>query len=390
MAVDTEQPNGPTTTGLADRIRTWPDLPSAVVWFATRISVYIAAWFATWAFATGPDVLQGDGVASGPPTSFADMWNRWDADRFKAINEFGYGAPGDETNYAFFPGFPLLVRLVHLTGLSLTISGLIVAFLAGLMAAIALGRLTELAGGRRELGVLAWALAPVAVYLAAPYSEALFCAFAFWCWYAAKRGWWVFAGSMAMLAAFVRINGAFLGVALIVLFLTSKNRDWRQSPALVLPFVGVAAVFGIYRVLSGSWTIWFWAQGQGWSRHLSNPIHSWQTEWDWAWNYGVAAPWAVQYRFEILYVVLLIAFALVLLIKRWWGEATFVLLTVASLATSTVFQSVPRSSIVLFPIWILLGVWMTRSAVFRVLLVSVFAPVMLVSVATYINAYWVS
>ncbi|MEI6363340.1 MAG: mannosyltransferase family protein [Actinomycetes bacterium] len=388
MVVETEQPAP--ASGLIERIRTWPDLPSATIWLATRLSVYTAAWFATWAFAATPDVLQGDGVPSGPSGSFADMWNRWDADRFKAINQFGYGAPGDETNYAFFPGFPLIVRLVHLTGLDLTISGLIVAFVAGLFAAIALGRLTQLAGGRPELGVLAWAIAPVAVYLAAPYSEALFCAFAFWCWYSAKRGWWVFAGVMGMLAALVRINGAFLGIALIVLFLTSRNRDWRQSPALALPFVGVAVVFAVYRWLSGSWTIWFWAQGQGWSRHLSNPIEAWRTEWDWAWNYAVAAPWAVQYRFEILYVVLLITFVVVLLVKRWWGEATFVLLTVASLATSTVFQSVPRSSIVLFPIWILLGVWMTRSIVFRIVLVSVFAPLMLVSVATYVNAYWVS
>jgi hypothetical protein len=390
VAVETEQASPKPSGSMTERIRAWPDLPSATVWLATRLSVYIAAWFATWAFAATPDVLQGEGVPSGPPGSFADLWNRWDADRFKAINQFGYGATGDETNYAFFPGFPLLVRLVHVTGLDLTTSGLVVSFVAGLFAAIALGRLTQLAGGRPELGVLAWALAPVAVYLAAAYSEALFCAFAFWCWYAAKRGWWVFAGTMGMLAATVRINGAFLGVALIVLFLTSKDREWRQSPALVLPFVGVAAVFGVYRMLSGSWTIWFWAQGQGWSRHLSNPIEAWQTEWDWAWNYGVAAPWAVQYRFEILYVVLLVAFAVTLLVKRWWGEATFVILTVASLATSTVFQSVPRSSIVLFPIWMLLGVWMTRSVVLRVVLVAVFTPLMLVSVATFVNAYWVS
>jgi len=126
VVVETEQPAP--ASGLIERIRTWPDLPSATIWLATRLGVYTAAWFATWAFAATPDVLQGDGVPSGPSGSFADMWNRWDADRFKAINQFGYGAPGDETNYAFFPGFPLIVRLVHLTGLDLTISGLIVAF----------------------------------------------------------------------------------------------------------------------------------------------------------------------------------------------------------------------------------------------------------------------
>ena len=179
-----------------------------IVWLATRISVFVAAWYATWTFASRPGDLQGEGIPSGPATSFAESWNRWDADRFRTINEFGYGSPGDETNYAFFPGFPWVVKVVDLLPLDLTVAGLIVSFVAGLVAAVALGRLTGLAGGRPELGVLAWAVAPFAVYLASAHSEALFCAFAFWAWYAALRGRWWTAGLLGMAASLVR-DGAY-------------------------------------------------------------------------------------------------------------------------------------------------------------------------------------
>lgn len=377
-------------TSIAERWRSSPDRLPAVVWLATRLSVFVAAWYATWIFGSRPGELQGEGIASGPSTSFIESWNRWDADRFRAINEFGYGAVGDETNYAFFPGFPLLVKALNLLDIDLTLAGLLVSLVAGLAAAVALGRLTGLAGGRPELGVLAWALAPFAVYLAAPHSEALFCAFAFWAWYYARTGRWWTAGLLGMAASVVRINGIFLAVGLVVLFLTTQGRPWRKGPAVLLPFLGTVAVFTYFRVISGSWTIWFWAQGQGWGRRLNDPITAWQTMWDWSWNYGVAASWAVQYRSEILAVTVLVAVTVILLVLRRWGEAAFVALSTASLATSTVYQSVPRSMLVLFPVWVLLAQWMTASKWVRVLAPAVLAPLMLLNVGAFMLGYWVS
>jgi hypothetical protein len=97
----------------------------------------------------------------------------------------------------------------------------------------------------------------------------------------------------------------------------------------------------------------------------------------------------MQYRFDILWTFVIAAVGIVLLVKRWWGEAAFVLVTVASLST-TVWGSVGRYTLIIFPMWMLLGLWMTSSRVVRVVYVSVAAPVMLVSVAVFVNGYWVS
>ena len=71
---------------------------------------------------------------------------------------------------------------------------------------------------------------------------------------------------------------------------------------------------------------------------------------------GVSASFAVQYRLEIAFLAMILAFALVLAVKRWWGELTLRAAHRASpSAPSTLFYSVPRSMLTLFPIWVLLG-----------------------------------
>ena len=364
--------------------------PALVVWLGTRLAVYVTGWYASWALAGPPMLLQGAGIQVGSPTPFPELWNRWDALHFQSIAGPGYGSVNFETNYAFFPGFPMVMRMVALTGVSLTVAGLIVSLVAGLAAAIALGRLTIDVGGRPEMGVLAWALAPAAVYLAAPYSEALFCAFAFWAWVMVRRGAWVWASILAMLASCTRVNGLFLAVAVVVAFLTSRQRQWSKAPALVLPFAGVLGVFAYYHALTGSWSTWSQAMEKGWGRRaLMNPWDGFTTILDYATHWELAAPWVVQYRFDIFWTFTIAIVGVVLLFKRWWGEATFALVTAASLATTS-WGSVPRYALIIFPIWMLLGLWMSNSRVVRLLYVCVAGPLMIVSVAVFVNGYWVS
>lgn len=361
-----------------------------VVWIATRLSIYTAAWYASWALAGPPNILQGAGVVPGPQSSFIDLWDRWDAMHFQSIAGPGYGSVNFETNYAFFPGFPLATRLVAITGVDLTTAGLVVSFVAGLFAALALARLTADVGGDARLGVLAWAIAPAALFLAAPYSETMFCAFAFWAWVFVRRGAWVWAGTLGFLASLTRVNGLFLGVAMLVAFVVSKPRQWSRLPALAGPFIGVGVVFAYYYSLTGSWTTWSDSMRVGWGRSgLMNPVESYVRIYEWAYDWQLAAPWVVQYRFEIIWTFLIAMAGIVLLLKRWYGEATFILVTTASLVT-TVWGSVPRYTLVLFPLWMLMGLWMTNHRVVRVLYVSIAAPLMIASVVVWVNGYWVS
>ena len=350
----------------------------------------MAAAYASWVFAGPGTVFIGTGDQISPDRGVVDIWNRWDAEWYQSVAVDGYGAAGHENNFAFLPGQPALLHVLSGWGLTTTAAGLLISLIAGGFAAAALGRLTRDVGGRAELGVLAWVVAPVAVFLAAPYTEALFCAFAFWAWVFARRGQWLVASMLVAVAATVRVNALLLAAALVVAFLTSSRRDWRQSPALLLPWLATLGWMAYYRSITGSWTTWFDAEAAGWNRHITGPWDALMETYRNGWTNGVAASFAAQYRIEILAMIVLVAMAIAMFVMRWWGEATYVLLTCVALGTSTLYYSVPRSSIVLFPVWMLIGLWMTRSRVVAWGYVAIAAPLMVVGVAGFVTGHWIA
>ena len=372
------------------RVAHGPDLTVVAIWVATRVAVFAAATYATWVFAGEPSVFSGDPAQTIPPQGPIATWDRWDVEWYRSIVFEGYGAPGHESNYAFPPGLPALMWGLGRLNVHLTLAGLLISFVAGLMAALALARLTAGAGGRPEWGVLAWVLAPVAVFLAAPYSESLFCALAFPAWLMARRGSWLAAALLASGACLVRVNGVFLVAGLVVLFATSPSRAWRRVPLLVLPSLAVLGVLTYFYTRTGQWSTWLDAESAGWGRHFNPPWTTVSNTVHLAFDARLTATYAVQYRAELLVAAVILALSVVMLVKRWWGEATYVLLTLAALGTSTQLYAVPRTTLVLFPIWVLLGLWMTRSRVLLVSYSALAAPLMLVAVIGFTQGRWIA
>ncbi len=77
--------------------------PAIIVWLATRLAVFVAGWYASWALAGPPLLLQGPDIQVGSPVPFPELWNHWDALHYQSIAGPGYGSANFETNYAFFP-----------------------------------------------------------------------------------------------------------------------------------------------------------------------------------------------------------------------------------------------------------------------------------------------
>ena len=100
-----------------------------------------------------------------------------DAVRLELIAQYGYFSPAERLypdQIAFFPGFPVVLDVVHAVVRQWTVSGLIVSFVAGAIAVVAMSRIAELdylagSGGR---AVLFLVVSPAAIFLAAGYTEA--------------------------------------------------------------------------------------------------------------------------------------------------------------------------------------------------------------------------
>lgn len=160
------------------------------------------------------------GVTTG--RSAGDMLASWDVQHYFAIAANGYTGDND---IAFFPGWPLVLRAFSMVGVPMLWAGVGLALICSALAAAALHRL----GG--PIAAVVWLLAPTTVFTLVPYTEAPFCAAAFWAWERAKRGHWGAAASLAAIACTLRVSGLFLLGALVILALTDGRRRDRAGGA---------------------------------------------------------------------------------------------------------------------------------------------------------------
>jgi hypothetical protein len=95
-----------------------------------------------------------------------------------------------------------------------------------------------------------------------------------------------------------------------------------------------------------------------------------------------------MFRAEIAAVLIGVALTTALLLLRRWGEATWVGLQVVAFATSYWYFSVPRATLLWWPLWIGLAVVAVRQRWFLWAYLSVSVPLMAIWAATYLTSRW--
>lgn len=201
----------------------------------------------------------------------------WDGGWFQRVAEgypSGYTVGSDGTlqgnELAFFPLYPMLIRLLSALGLESGTAAITVSWLASIGAAVALHLLGTSLYGRRA----GWALvgiccgAPMSVVLSMAYSESLFLALVAGMFVAAHRRLWWAAGLLGLGAALTRPTGAAAAVALAVAAVIAVRRDpgrkWPPLAAAAVALAGVPAYLGWVGWRVGEPDAWFKIQTAGW------------------------------------------------------------------------------------------------------------------------------
>jgi Mannosyltransferase (PIG-V) len=367
-------------------------------WLLSRVA---ALWIAVHAA-----LMFGNG--SGRLPGFLRRWYTWDAQYYVKIARFGYdGPPGERAPLeAFFPGMPMAIRALHVVVPNWTLDGLLVSFLAGAVAVVALARLAVLDGGPRAGGraALLFCVSPLAVFLAAGYTEALFLAFALPAWLMARRGRWPAACLLAAGASCVRVTGLFLAAGLAVEFLASRlpRRAWRPAhlppaplrhlPWLAVPLLPVLGYFAYLRARTGDWGYWWTAQEKGWFRHYTGFRETFLTTWHAAFGTAYSPNFRWSFRVELVAVAVGVVLVAVLAARRRFGEAVYVATSLVALATSTWYLSIARAALLWWPLWTMLAALAVHPrvgpAVTRVYLFAS-APLAVLAVAAFTTGRWV-
>lgn len=154
--------------------------PPRTGWLAA-LAVYLAGRALTTVFTVLSARLEPANLWTGPQPSYGEFASMWDADRYRRIAVSGYPLPmpvgpdgnPSQSEWAFFPLYPMLVRLAMATGLPFTVAGPGVALLLGCLAAVVIYRLFAARTGHRPAlaGVGLLTLFPSAAVLQYAYSE---------------------------------------------------------------------------------------------------------------------------------------------------------------------------------------------------------------------------
>ncbi len=139
---------------------------------------------------------------------------------------------------AFFPLYPLGVRLLSSLSLAPVIAGVLLSVAALMAGLYGLHRLMDgeavrlglgEAGESARLVVLLMAFAPMAFYFSAVYSESLYFALSVGVFLCARRGQWAKAAGLAALAGATRSTGIVLMVPLVLIYLYGPRADRRAD-----------------------------------------------------------------------------------------------------------------------------------------------------------------
>ena len=327
----------------------------------------------------------------------ANSW-RWDSGWYASIIQHGYTLTPGENSIAFFPLFPMLVRIavgpfsIHW----MFVAGVIVTNAALFFALIAVWLYAESYGGRplarRVLFLLA--IFPASFFFSVAYSESVFLLVVAWSLWMLRRGRFAGAGVAGFFAALARPPGLYVGIPFVIEAWQQRGSTWpdlarKLSWILLLP-AGLST-FMIYLWWKfGDPFLFLTAQG--------------------AWNHGRQSPLssviqAIRQIFladgtriaQFMNVVNTSAgvLALVLglaLLRRNLAGGLFVLAGVLAPLTFPITGapsiSLARYVVVLFPMFIPLARW-AKGKPALIGLAILFIPLQMLLAGLFIQWYWV-
>lgn len=365
------------TAELPDRAEPRPDEPSSrtVFW---RVVLLVSGVRV---------VLEALGLASlsahrQPLSRAIAMWNQWDAPHYLRIAQVGYRphtVSGDDPLFiVFFPFFPLAVKIVSFVVRDFVASGLLVSYAASVGCGWFLYRLVRIDGDHDEAwrSVLLFFAFPTAYFMAAPYTEALFCFAVVASIYAARTNRWPQAGLAGALATGTRVAG----VALLPALLIEAWPRMRRIVWIAVAGLGLAVYLAVNLVVHHD-PLWFLhVQSTHWYQHAIPPWQSIidaakdvRTSFDDPTRAFILVGRLVGFVFGV--IVLLLGTRRLRLADAVYAWAGFVLI----LSTSWLI-SLPRYLIAIYPIFII-GARATRSR-------SVLIPLMTASILLQGWLFW--
>jgi len=384
----------------------WRDLLARAHWLRTPFFVFLVTRLGIMAIAyiamsVIPDAQETIYHLRGTGNRLLDVFgSRWDTGFYVSIAEEGYRLEGVEfPSVAFFPLLPILMRLLMPVVGDAVVAGILISNLALLAATIVLYRmvLEEWDEAVAERTIWYLSVFPASLFGSAIYTESLFLLTVIGASFLARRGRWFGAGMLGVAASLTRLHGI-----LVVVLLAGEWWRQRQSHAAEKPSLAALAAAAVVPLGTMAYMLYCWkafghpmafaTAASAWGRVPKSPFAAMaevvQTP-PGGWVSGLfAGSIHVDNWIDLTAVLAFLLLGCALLALGRWGEGLFVVLGVNLSFGSGLLMSQRRYMWVLFPVFVLLGVWGERPWLDRTLTL-LSALGLALCTALFANGYWV-
>jgi hypothetical protein len=294
--------------------------------------------------------------------AWLNLWGVWDTGWYMNIAQNGYTPNSlhqvisQQTNIAFFPLYPLLMKFLGSVTGSNYLAGLIISNFCLIVSCVYLYRLVRLDSDKKSAikSIKYLFLFPVSFILSGVFTESLYLALTLMCFYYARTGKWHLVGITGFFLSLTRSIGVFIFLPLLyegLMPLLRENKNFKSlknsknkiMPLFYLTLIPLGLIsFMIFNYhLTGDFMAFAHAQVT-WQRHTGNPLEFLIN------GYRGNIYTAFEAAFASTAIFIFILFYRKIRFSYW----LFCMYSIF-IPLSTGIQSMPRFILVLFPIYIL-------------------------------------
>lgn len=323
---------------------------------------------------------------------YLSIWYQWDANWYMSIVTDGYQwVAGDQSNVAFFPLYPLTVRLAGwLLGGHYLLAAILLSSVYMIGGLVFFYRLVRDDYGDDLARRAVWLLAifPTSVFFTTMYTESLFLMTSVGAFYYARRGRWAMAGIWGMAASLTRVTGLLLILPLLWEYLSQQNfslRKVRPSVLWLMLVPGGIIVFMVYLYLRFERPLAFVeTQAAGWGHELTTLWGSIPHDISFLTDQGEL--WVI---YELAATALLLALTIVAAKKLPASYTFYMILSLLLPLSGGTNKSMSRYLLVVFPLFILLAKFSRKRRVY-IAMSAVSILLLAFSTAAFVTGRWVA
>ena len=329
-------------------------------------------------------------------TTWIDMWARWDSGFYLDIAASSYAyTPGQMSSVAFFPLYPLLMRTFAFgsdSRIALTLTGWAISNLATLIAFYVLYNLVKMDHNRGVARLTVWILAffPTSFFFSVVYTEGLFLLLTVASFYFARQEKWLAATVLGGLSSATRSIGILIIIPLAVERYRQKTYSWRAWLPLVMIPMGLFGYMIFLKLRFGDPLLFSHAMST-WGRVTSIGGIAERFR-ELVFSAGILSRLAVSWL-DLLFAIVA-AFLIFYVLRK--QRTSYFLYSIYALGIPLLtlqVVSIPRYVVVVFPIFLMLALWISRhryETALTIATIGFFALLQIAFVVRWTLWYWVA